>query len=175
MTSKRVISQFLATSALALSLPLGVVQAAESGPYESGHGVHASPSDQEFKRADSNGDGFLVRAETARYRHYGAAFRAGDENKDGKLSREEFARAQSVYERQRAAIWVDDSLITARVKAALVLQEGLEGMAVSVETHGGVVLLSGFVEDEAQVRTAIGAASKVAGVQAVESKLLIKS
>ena len=55
---------------------------------------------------------------------------------------------------------VDDSVITGKVKAALVADETTKAHQISVETFNGVVQLSGFVDSSrsAQPRQAGGAA-----------------
>jgi hyperosmotically inducible protein len=51
----------------------------------------------------------------------------------------------------------------------------VSGIAVSVETHNGTVLLSGFVDSDAQMRRAQEIASGVAGVVSVKNGLAVKS
>ena len=43
---------------------------------------------------------------------------------------------------------LDDGVITTRVKAAIANSDFGKGLAVNVDTHGGVVLLTGFVHGE---------------------------
>jgi osmotically-inducible protein OsmY len=70
--------------------------------------------------------------------------------------------------------YVDDSVITTKVKSALLGDEAVKSFAVSVETVKGVVQLSGFV-DNAEQRAAAGKdAALVVGVKSVENNLIVK-
>jgi len=125
-----------------------------------------------FKKLDANRDLCVTRAEAKRVRGFDAAFTEADENRDGRLSPDEFVKAESIHERSQAATYLDDSVITAKVKLALA--RDLPATAVSVETHRGRVLLSGFVDDEQDVRRAREIAASVRGVAKVSSGLQIK-
>ena len=83
-------------------------------------------------------------------RDFARAFSEADENKDGKLDRDEFMKAEAIHDRIVAGKYVDDSIVTAKVKAALLKEPDLKSLDVSVETLRGEVLLSGFVKDERQ-------------------------
>ena len=69
---------------------------------------------------------------------------------------------------------LDDSVITTKVKTALVTQTDGKGGATSVETRHGQVLLSGFVDSQAQADREVQLAKAVDGVQGVDNKLIIK-
>ena len=58
----------------------------------------------------------------------------------------------------------DDGTLTAKVKTALLADEGLKGNQVKVETYRGVVQLSGFVDSADQAQRAVAAAQGVEGV-----------
>ncbi len=128
-------------------------------------------ADAKFRALDANHDGFLTKDELKRYPHYGEAFDEADQNHDGRLSSAEFVKAESIYQRELAGHYVDDSIITAKVKAALIKQ--MKSLEVKVETKNGRVLLSGFVPDEAQRAQAIQVARSVDGVVDVENGLVI--
>src|SRR3990172_3132646 len=53
-------------------------------------------------------------------RSFEIAFDEADDNHDGRLDASEFVKSQAIYERMRAKAVVTDSVITAKVKAALV-------------------------------------------------------
>ncbi len=79
------------------------------------------------------------------------------------------------YERSDAKIVIDDSVITAKVKAALLADDTVKGTAISVETNKGEVQLSGFVSNQQQRDRALEIARSVEGVQKVSNKMSVKS
>jgi len=127
-----------------------------------------------FKKLDADGDGFVTRAEAKRVKGFDAAFRESDENRDGRLSRDEFVKAESLYQRGQAGLFLEDSMITAKVKAALLKDLPSSAGAVSVETYRGRVLLSGFVDDPHEVKRVREVAASVRGVAEVASGLQVK-
>ncbi|EXU74370.1 molecular chaperone OsmY [Erwinia mallotivora] len=70
--------------------------------------------------------------------------------------------------------YMDDSGVTAKVKAALVDNDAIKSSDISVKTHDGVVTLSGFVPSQDQAELAVAAAKKVEGVKSVSDKLHVK-
>ena len=69
---------------------------------------------------------------------------------------------------------VDDSVITTKVKAAILEEPTLKSLQISVETFKGVVQLSGFVDSAQSVKKAGEVAGKVAGVVSVKNDLTVK-
>lgn len=69
---------------------------------------------------------------------------------------------------------VDDSLITAKVKSALMANANVKSFDFKVETHKGEVQLSGFVDSPAQVYTATEIASAIEGVKSVKNNVTLK-
>ncbi len=76
--------------------------------------------------------------------------------------------------RESTGEYVDDAAITTKVKSALLADQGLSGLSISVETFKGRVQLSGFVNSAEQMERAVKVAQGVSGVRAVENKLSIK-
>lgn len=70
--------------------------------------------------------------------------------------------------------YVDDSAITAKVKAAMLEDAGLEGFDIGVETFKNAVQLSGFVETESEKVKAGQVARSVDGVRSVKNDLVVK-
>ncbi|MBU4681986.1 molecular chaperone OsmY [Cedecea davisae] len=70
--------------------------------------------------------------------------------------------------------FMDDSGITAKVKAALVDDKNIKSTDISVKTEKKVVTLSGFVESQAQAEQAVATAKKVEGVSSVSDKLHVR-
>jgi osmotically-inducible protein OsmY len=70
--------------------------------------------------------------------------------------------------------YVDDSVITAKVKAAIFSDSSLKVNEINVETFKGSVQLSGFVRSQADIDKAVQVARGVAGVTSVKNDMRIK-
>ena len=69
---------------------------------------------------------------------------------------------------------IDDSVVTARVKSALLADPDVKSFGFKVETRKGEVQLSGFVDNQAQIDHAIAVARAVEGVKSVDNKVSVK-
>ncbi len=69
---------------------------------------------------------------------------------------------------------VDDSVITSKVKTALLSSPDISGLDINVQTFKGRVQLNGLVNDAQQIQQAGQLAREVNGVVAVENNLSIK-
>jgi osmotically-inducible protein OsmY len=70
--------------------------------------------------------------------------------------------------------YVDDSVITTKVKTAVLREPGLKSSEINVETFKGVVQLSGFVSSRAEAKSALRVASAVDGVKSVKDDMQVK-
>ncbi len=70
--------------------------------------------------------------------------------------------------------YVDDSVITTKVKTAIFEQPDLKSAEINVETFKGVVQLSGFVRSEKDINIALDTASHVPGVTSVKNDMRLK-
>lgn len=70
--------------------------------------------------------------------------------------------------------YIDDTVITAKVKADLLADPQLKSMAISVETFKGRVQLSGFISSPQVAERAVEVTRKVPGVRDVVNNLLVK-
>ena len=70
--------------------------------------------------------------------------------------------------------YLDDAVITTKVKAAIFNEPTLKSMEINVETFKGRVQLSGFVSTQANASTAINVARGVAGVLDVKDDMRLK-
>lgn len=70
--------------------------------------------------------------------------------------------------------YIEDSAITTNVKAAIFRQDDLSAAEINVETFNGVVQLSGFVSQPAQIARATEIARSVEGVKGVKNNLTVK-
>ena len=69
---------------------------------------------------------------------------------------------------------VDDSVITTKVKAALLADEYVKSVDVKVETRKSEVMLSGFAESQMQIDRALLVTRGVDGVATVNNQLSLK-
>jgi osmotically-inducible protein OsmY len=70
--------------------------------------------------------------------------------------------------------YVDDSVITTKIKALLANDDFLKSFQIGVETYKGVVQLSGFVDSQKAVDKASQIAWSVKGVKSVKNDLIVK-
>ena len=70
--------------------------------------------------------------------------------------------------------YVDDTVLTTKVKAAIFNEPSLKSAEINVETFKGVVQLSGFVSSSAAESTAVAVARKVEGVKSVKNDMRLK-
>lgn len=127
-----------------------------------------------FASVDTNGDGYISRNEAEAHHITLQAFKEADDNHDGRLSPGEFVKAEAIDQRVSAAKYIDDSVITAKVKAELLRSSVTKGLEVHVETYKGQVQLSGFVNSDRQAHSAEKIAAGVPGVKKVINDLVVK-
>jgi osmotically-inducible protein OsmY len=70
--------------------------------------------------------------------------------------------------------YIDDTVITTKVKSQLAADDFLRSFEISVETYKGVVQLSGFVDNQATIDRAGEVAGEVQGVVSVKNNLIVK-
>ena len=85
-----------------------------------------------------------------------------------------FAVCASASEKESAGDFVDDSVITTKVKALLVEDDFLKSFQISVETFQGTVQLSGFVNSQQAVDKAREIVRSVKGVKSIKNNLIVK-
>lgn len=69
---------------------------------------------------------------------------------------------------------LDDTVITTRVKSALLADQDIKGFDIKVETRKGMVLLSGFVDNQSQIDRVMSVTRIVEGVRDVENRMTLK-
>ena len=77
-------------------------------------------------------------------------------------------------EKSSTGDYIDDSVITTKVKSQLAADDFLKSFQISVETRKGIVQLSGFVDSKRAVSEAVKVANGVTGVSSVENDLIVK-
>ena len=70
--------------------------------------------------------------------------------------------------------YVDDSVITSKVKTAIFNEPGLKVSEIKVQTFKGIVQLSGFVSSRDDIKGAVRVASAVGGVKSVTNEMQLK-
>jgi osmotically-inducible protein OsmY len=76
--------------------------------------------------------------------------------------------------RESTGEYVDDSVITTKVKSLLAADDFLKSFQIGVESYKGVVQLSGFVNNQKAVDKAIEITRSVNGVKSVKNDLIVK-
>ena len=85
-----------------------------------------------------------------------------------------FAVAAPKGTHESAGEFVDDSVITTKVKALLAKDAFLKSFQISVETNQGTVQLSGFVNSQKAVDNAGEITKSVKGVKSIKNDLVVK-
>ena len=70
--------------------------------------------------------------------------------------------------------YIDDTVITTKVKAAIFNEPSLKSAEINVETFKGTVQLSGFVSSQADINKAVEVARGVGGVTSVKNDMRLK-
>ncbi len=85
-----------------------------------------------------------------------------------------FVACASTPKQESTGEYVDDSVITTKVKSLLAEDAFLKSFDISVKTFKGIVELSGFVDSQKTVDKAGEIASSVKGVKSVKNNLIVK-
>jgi len=82
--------------------------------------------------------------------------------------------AASTAKKESAGEYVDDSVITTKVKALVFEDASLKATEINVTTYKGIVQLSGFVKSRADIDKAVKIAHGVKGVKSVKNDMIVK-
>jgi hypothetical protein len=85
-----------------------------------------------------------------------------------------FAACATTRTHESTGEYVDDSVITTKVKALLANDDFFKSFQISVETYKGIVQLSGFVNSQQAVNKAGEIVRSVKGVKSVKNDLIVK-
>ena len=80
----------------------------------------------------------------------------------------------STAKKEGTGEYVDDSVVTTKVKAAILNEPTLKSAEVNVETFKGVVQLSGFVSSKTAEDKAVEVTRGVGGVKSVKNDMRLK-
>ena len=85
-----------------------------------------------------------------------------------------FLGCASTSKQEGTGEYVDDTVITTKVKTAIFNDPNLKSSEINVETFKGVVQLSGFVSSRADINRAVEIARGIAGVKSVKNDMRVK-
>jgi osmotically-inducible protein OsmY len=85
-----------------------------------------------------------------------------------------FVACASTSKQEGMGEYVDDSVITAKVKSMLAADDFLKSFQIGVESYKGTVQLSGFVNSQKAVDKAVEITRGVKGVESVKNDLIVK-
>ena len=85
-----------------------------------------------------------------------------------------FLGCAATRKNESAGQYVDDSVITTKVKAAIFSEATLKTLQINVTTYKAAVQLSGFVDSAQSVTKAGEVAERVEGVVSVKNDLVVK-
>ena len=85
-----------------------------------------------------------------------------------------FASCASTPKHEGTGEYIDDSVITTKVKSLLAADDFLKSFEISVESFKGTVQLSGFVNSQKAVDKAGEITRSVKGVKSIKNNLVVK-
>jgi hypothetical protein len=85
-----------------------------------------------------------------------------------------FAACAATRTHESSGEFVDDSVITTKVKSLLAADDFLKSFEISVESFKGTVQLSGFVNSQKAVDKAVEIVNSVKGVTSIKNDLIVK-
>lgn len=138
-----------------------------------------------FAKADADHDGTIDQNEFIFYKtgswpittQSKSVTNVDQKNDDGMDSKGNYSATENMVVADTSSLGtvVDDSIITTKAKAEILNTDTLKSLQISVETHQGEVILSGFVDNEDAKMKAEEVVSKISGVKSVRNGLQVKS
>ena len=131
--------------------------------------------DSEFKLLDKDGNGKLNATEIKKDALFdGGGFAKADKNHNASLNKDEYTTYKSKVQQKETKQVASDSSVTSKIKSKYLVEKNFKSFDVSVETKDGIVVLSGFVDDQATKTRAGQIAAGVKGVKSVSNGLVVK-
>jgi hyperosmotically inducible periplasmic protein len=152
-----------------LSFLLLLANAPTWAQYTGEAGTPSTPR-SDFVSLDRNRDGYISKVEALANPEVQKRFAAFDADKDARLSEAEYVGAMEDNQKRI----LEDSVITARVRAALLAEKGIPSLSISVETYEGTVRLSGFVKAAEIASRAGRVTAGVSGVRSVHNNIAVR-
>jgi osmotically-inducible protein OsmY len=85
------------------------------------------------------------------------------------------AGCAGTHKKESTGEYIDDTVLTTKVKTAIFNDPELKVLQINVETFKGVVQLSGFVNSSKAAARAVEVAGSVKGVQSVKNNMAVKN
>jgi len=85
-----------------------------------------------------------------------------------------FLGCASTKHQEGTGEYIDDTVITSKVKAAILGEPTLKSSEINVETFKGVVQLSGFVNSQSDINKAVEITRSIKGVSSVKNSMRLK-
>lgn len=85
-----------------------------------------------------------------------------------------FTGCAATQKHESTGEYLDDSVITSKVKTNILAESSLKVLQIKVETYKGEVQLSGFVDSQQNAQKAEEIAKSVSGVKSVKNSLVVK-
>jgi len=85
-----------------------------------------------------------------------------------------FEACESTFKQESTGEDIDDSVIRTKVNSLLAGDDFLKSFRISVETYQGMVQLSGLVNSQKAIDTAVEIARNVKGVKSIKNDLIVK-
>ena len=85
-----------------------------------------------------------------------------------------FVGCASTPQQSGTGEYIDDTVLTTKVKAAVFNEPTLKSAEINVETFKGVVQLSGFVNSQSDINKAVEVTRSVEGVTSVKNAMRLK-
>ena len=142
--------------------------------YAANEKLDENPIAAEFNKLDVNSDNKLSAEELKSDSFYKGSFAGADKNKNASLSQEEYTAHKSTMQQKETKRVAGDSAITSKIKSKYLVEKNFKSFDVSVETKDKIVMLSGFVDNEATKTRAEQIAKNIKGVKEVRNGLMVK-
>ena len=85
-----------------------------------------------------------------------------------------FAACAATRTHESTGEYIDDSIITTKVKSLLATDDFLKSFQINVETYKGTVQLSGFANSQKAVDKAGEIVMSINGVKSIKNNLIVK-
>jgi hyperosmotically inducible periplasmic protein len=137
--------------------------------------INQNSYQRDFKMLDKDSDGKLSASEIKKDSMFDfTSFSRADKNHNGSLNQDEYSTHKSAVQQKETKQAAADSAITTKIKSKYLVEKNFKSFKVSVETKDNIVILSGFVNDQATKNRAAQIAAGVKGVKSVKNSLVIK-